>query len=230
MLTRAALEFCLADAFHPGCEMTWPMRQSSMYMAAFRIAHAADMTADPSYGATFTPDMVNLPDGPLFGQIPGGITRWMAVPWQADTASCRSGYRTPPGVPPVYAPHLPTFWPARVPNQVLSTSNYEAVVDQQKPLDERQKAFATRADWLAPIKAAGNYLDQINSFIANISQVGVVETRDGPQDDSNFPPVMEVEDLAHPVRQQLAARAAKPVDLSRIDKVRRFPYGLKQLA
>ena len=26
MLTRAAMEFCLADAFHPGCEMTWPMR------------------------------------------------------------------------------------------------------------------------------------------------------------------------------------------------------------
>jgi hypothetical protein len=24
MLDRAALEFCLADAFHPGCEMTWP--------------------------------------------------------------------------------------------------------------------------------------------------------------------------------------------------------------
>ena len=24
LLTQAALEFCLADAFHPGCEMTWP--------------------------------------------------------------------------------------------------------------------------------------------------------------------------------------------------------------
>jgi hypothetical protein len=27
MLDKAALHFCLADAFHPGCEMTWPMRQ-----------------------------------------------------------------------------------------------------------------------------------------------------------------------------------------------------------
>ncbi|MGY4346034.1 hypothetical protein ACVWXM_002501 [Bradyrhizobium sp. GM7.3] len=40
ILTRAALEFCLADAFHPGCEMTWPMRTATMYMAPFRILHA----------------------------------------------------------------------------------------------------------------------------------------------------------------------------------------------
>ena len=39
MLDRAALEFCLADAFHPGCEMTWPVRHASMYMAPFRIRH-----------------------------------------------------------------------------------------------------------------------------------------------------------------------------------------------
>jgi hypothetical protein len=26
MLDRAALTFCLADAFHPGCEVTWPIR------------------------------------------------------------------------------------------------------------------------------------------------------------------------------------------------------------
>ena len=87
------------------------MRQPTMYMAPFRIRHADDMNANPSYGAAFTPDMVGLPEGPLYGQVPGGITRWMAVPWQADTASCRSGY---PSKPPVYAPHLPTFWPARL--------------------------------------------------------------------------------------------------------------------
>ena len=42
MLDRASLEFCLADAFHPGCEMTWPMRQATMYMAPFRLRHAAE--------------------------------------------------------------------------------------------------------------------------------------------------------------------------------------------
>ena len=41
---------------------------------------------------TLTPDGMTIPNGPLCGQMAGGITRWMAVPWQTDTASCRSGY------------------------------------------------------------------------------------------------------------------------------------------
>ena len=44
----------------------------------------------------------------------------MAVPWQTDTASCRSGYYL--GYGPRYDPYVPTFWPARVPNQVLTRS------------------------------------------------------------------------------------------------------------
>jgi hypothetical protein len=232
MLDRASLEFCLADAFHPGCEMTWPMRQSLMYMAPFRIRHADDMSIDPSYGAAFTPDMVGLPEGPLYGQVPGGITRWMAVPWQADTASCRSGYRSKP---PVYAPHLPTFWPARVPNQVLSSADYDIVMKGTSP-DERLKAFATRSDWLAPIMH-GNYLDQINAFIGDISQMGVVEMRAGPANDPAFPAMIGVQDLPPAPPPHLAAAFARtrakapgdPDDLSRIDKVRRFPFGLKTL-
>ena len=38
MLDKAALHYCLADAFHPGCEMTWPLRHASMYEAPFRLA------------------------------------------------------------------------------------------------------------------------------------------------------------------------------------------------
>jgi hypothetical protein len=233
MLDRASLEFCLADAFHPGCEMTWPMRQTTMYMEAFRIRHAADMTVEPSYGAAFTPDMITLPEGPLYGQIPGGITRWMAVPWQADTASCRSGYRSDP---PVYAPHLPTFWPARVPNQALSTGDYDTVMDDGQPLALRLKAFARRSDWLQPIMK-GNYLDQINSFIGNISQMGVVEMRDGPANNPNFPPVIGVQDVPPAPAHLTAGLVAAPpmaapeatFEMSEISKVRRFPYGLKQL-
>ena len=36
-LTKAALDFCLADAFHPGCEMTWPVRQIALYPGAFPL-------------------------------------------------------------------------------------------------------------------------------------------------------------------------------------------------
>jgi hypothetical protein len=187
------------------------------------------MNANPSYGAAFTPDMVGLPDGPLFAQVPGGLSRWMAVPWQADTASCRSGYKYDP---PVYAPHLPTFWPARVPNQVLDSDNY-GIVMKGKSLDDRLKAFATRSDWLAPITQSSDYLDQINAFIGNISQMGVVEMLKGPGDPA-FPAMIGVQDVAPKPPTLAAARTAAPArrvahDLSRIDKVRRFPYGLKTL-
>src|SRR5207248_10201689 len=114
MLDRAALDFCLADAFHPGCEMTWPVRHATMYMSPYRIALRERKWIEPYFGPELTADVISLPDGPLAAQEPGGITRWMAVPWQTDTASCRSGYvRT-------YDPYVPSFWPARVPNQVLT--------------------------------------------------------------------------------------------------------------
>jgi L-Lysine epsilon oxidase N-terminal/L-lysine epsilon oxidase C-terminal domain len=227
MLDRAALEFCLADAFHPGCEMTWPMRHATMYAAPYRIAHRPPDWVEPNYGAILTTDTITLPDGPLAAQAAGGITRWMAVPWQTDTASCRSGYM------PEYDPYVPTFWPARVPNQVLTKQDYEIVMDGERPLGERLAAFANRAAWIRPL--GKGYTNQINSMIQDISQMGVVEVQPGPQDDPHFPSVMEVENLPQQTRRLLAAlpAAQQPSqadsdELRAIEKVRRFPHGIKR--
>ena len=224
MLDRASLEFCLADAFHPGCEMTWPMRTAGLYMAPFRIAHAAPGWIEPEYGPTLGADIINLPNGPLLGgQLPGGITRWMAVPWQTDTASCRSGYLRS------YDPYVPTFWPARVPNQVLTQADYDIVMNEGASMAERLAAFARRASWLRPLGSL-SYTDQINNMIAHFDHMGLVEARAGPAS-GPFPSVIEVEDL-HPAAQAVAAavgpRAAEELDLSGIDKVRRFPHGLRR--
>lgn len=237
MLDRASLDHCLADAFHPGCEMTWPMRTPSMYMAAFRLLHAPKDWKEPSYGAGLIQDTLSLPNGPLAGQVPGGITRWMALPWQTDTASCRSGYLK------TYDPYLPTFWPARVPNQVLTRENYEIVVDENRPLGERLAAFANRAAWIRGL-GAKSYTDQINNMVKDFGKLGVVEVREGPSDSQHFPPVMEVEQLEpRHVPHFLTAEAAGPVvsdrtfqqpeqvdemDLTNIEKVRRFPHGLRR--
>jgi len=233
MLDRASLEFCLADAFHPGCEMTWPMRTASMYMGPFRIAHAAKGWVEPSYGAELTSDTLSLPNGPLAGQLPGGITRWMAIPWQTDTASCRSGYQKS------YDPYVPTFWPARVPNQVLSEENYKIVMDQGKPMAERMAAFANRAAWIRPL-GSKSYTDQINNMIHHFGGMGVVEHRPGPGD-AAFPDSLQVEQLPKHTHTRLASLAktaqsadhaesphdADQLDLTNIDKVRRFPRGFK---
>ena len=224
-LTRASLEDCLADAFHPGCEMTWPVRSSLMYMSAFRFAHVPEGWIEPQFAPPIGPAL-DLPNGPLAAQVPGGITRWMAVPWQTDTASCRSGYLSS------YDPYVPTFWPARVPNNVLTEENYAKVMDEELPLAERLAAFATRTLWIRPL---GNvsYLDQINNMIDNFGDLGVVEVREGPSDRENFPAVMEVEQIApKPTTKMLAMRLPErpedDVDLSGIEKVNRFPHGLTQ--
>ncbi len=44
------LEMCLADAFHPGCEMTWPMRTAGLYAEPFRVQQAPPGWEEPDYG------------------------------------------------------------------------------------------------------------------------------------------------------------------------------------
>jgi hypothetical protein len=74
--------------------------------------------------------------------------------------------------------------------------------------------------------------------------MGVVEVREGPGDSKDFPPVMEVEQLeprkaprllraeaAGPVisdRIRILSEQADDLDLTNIEKVHRFPYGLRR--
>jgi hypothetical protein len=123
-LDRAALHFCMGGPFHPGCEMTWPMRISSMYIGPFRLRHRKsngkvsiideELELQNKYGSPLKPVIALGVGGPLYASSPGDITKWMAVPWQTDSASCRSGYEAE------YDPYIPTFWPSRVPNHVLA--------------------------------------------------------------------------------------------------------------
>lgn len=185
MLDRAALDFCLADAFHPGCEMTWPMRQIGLYMNPFRIQPADPNTAQPDYGDQLTPAIALGPNGPLGAQWPGGLTRWMAVPWQTDTASCLSGYQAE------YDPYLPTFWPARVPNHVLDEPEYLIAVDPGQPRDARIAAFQTRRSW--PGVLPGNtHQEQVDAMVTKFPYMGIAEERPGVVNDPDFPPVMQV--------------------------------------
>ncbi|WP_299109841.1 LodA/GoxA family CTQ-dependent oxidase [uncultured Tenacibaculum sp.] len=192
MLTKAAMEFCLADAFHPGCEMTWPMRSSGMYMAPFRIKHAPKTPPVNThyYGPLMNNDVLPLAKGPILGgQVAGGITRWMAIPWQTDTASCRDGYTSE------YDPYLPTFWPARVPNNILNEERYKQTIDSNLEEETRMEAFAFRADWLDNLPLDGQsptYTNQINSMIKYFDKLAVVQKRPGVHNDPNFPDEMQV--------------------------------------
>jgi hypothetical protein len=111
----------------------------------------------------------------------------------------------------------------------LTAEDYDIVMDAQRPIADRLAAFARRASWLRPL-GSRSYTDQINNMIAHFDHLGVVETRAGPAS-GPFPAVLEVEDLHQAARTFVATadpHAAEQLDLSGIDKVRRFPHGLRR--
>ena len=190
MLTKAALWFCLGGPFHPGCELTWPMRLPGMYTGPFRIRRRAQGDPEPDPAPVLSPDgfqnqLYFTTPLSIFWNGPGTLTRWMAVPWQTDTASCRAGYEA------AYDPYIPTFWPTHVPNHVLAESDYKTVMNEKLPREQRLAAFNRRVVWYRIL--GENYLDQINNMVSHYGDLGVVEHRPGIADDSAFPPAMYVE-------------------------------------
>jgi hypothetical protein len=205
MLDRAAMSYCIADAFHPGCEMTWPMRHGSLYCAPFRIRRRPEGEKERFYGATLNQQIALGLDGPLVAQGPGTITRYMALPWHGDTATCRSGYDVN------YDPYLSTFWPTRVPNQVLDEADYEIAMDETRPRSERLAAFHRRVDWEFSVLGQVHYPKAAESMIANFDRMGIVEKRPGPKDDPDIPPVVYVSKARARPQPKLMAEARKAV-------------------
>jgi hypothetical protein len=199
MLDKAALHFCLADAFHPGCEMTWPMRHTSLFEAPFRIRWRSEATVPVDIGPTLSSENALAPGGPVYDQTAGTISRWMALPWQGDTAFCRSGY------PGGFDPYIPSFWPARVPNQVLTDDEYRVVMDTTRPRAERLAAFNARAFWTRGLPR--DPVEAMMKMVADFADMGVVEARPGIPHDPDFPPVIYVENIPHERVQALAQHA-----------------------
>lgn len=189
-LTKAALHYCLGGPFHPGCELTWPMRLPPMYTGPFRIRRRTPNNPEPEWEPVLSPQpfqgqnyFTTVPDVCWNG--PGDLTRWMASPWQTDTASCRAGYE------PEYDAYIPTFWPARVPNTVLTEADYQIVVNTKLPRNERLVAWNRRASWYRILGT--QYLEQIANMVHLYGDLGVVEYRPGVKGDPDFPPEMYVE-------------------------------------
>lgn len=128
-LTRAVLDNCVGGPFSPGIEMTWISRDPQIYSAPFRIR--------PHY----------VPQGPLGldfaperGMEPGDLTRYMAVPWQADFNECSS---QPIGERTLW------WWPAQRPEFVYleqrnSESALGALVKEPRVTTNEEETSRTR--------------------------------------------------------------------------------------
>ncbi len=76
-ITQGVLENCVGGAFSPGIEMTWVSRLTQIYDAPFRIHVKEDVSYPLSLGWQ-----------PEAGLEPGDVTKFMAIPWQADFNEC----------------------------------------------------------------------------------------------------------------------------------------------
>ncbi|HSG38630.1 MAG TPA: LodA/GoxA family CTQ-dependent oxidase [Thermoanaerobaculia bacterium] len=178
VLDRAPLEDCLGGPFHPGIELTWPMRVPIMWRGEgvpfrLKVLEPGEQPKD-TYGTWLTPEIALAPGGPLDGSGPGTLTRWMGIPWQTDEASCLSGYNTSNYLP------LPSFWAARVPNQVLAMESYQRLQDPTLPAAQKMKHLTYRQFWLRDLNASGAYQARINNMVKNWHAIGIVAEQPVP--------------------------------------------------
>lgn len=166
-LCEAPLEECLGGPFHPGIEITWPLRQAITWDKPFRLKILPEGVAPcEDFGPLLAPQIALAKGGPLDGNGPGSMTRWLGLPWQTDNANCLSGY-----CPSAYLP-LPSFWSARVPNQVMSMDSYQRLQDTQLNLGQRLKHFDFRQAWLRDFSNINQI--RINDMIREWHELGII--------------------------------------------------------
>lgn len=178
-LDRAALHECLGGPFHPGIELTWPMRLASMWDTdqPYRLRTLPEgSVVQQDYGPNLTRDQALDWNGPWGPTGAGSLTRWMGVPWQTDEASCNSGL--------VYEPSLylssPSFWGARVPNQVLPIEAYKIATTPGLSVLQAQRHFSNRRFWLRDLQSTG-YTARINNMVHKWWMTGLVEAHTPPK-------------------------------------------------
>jgi hypothetical protein len=203
-LTRAALDACSGGAFHPGVEITWPIRHPALYRSPketqlpFRIAISGRKGLVQDVGLQLNPQNVfsgnaaRPEDGaPIGPQAPGDLTRWMGVPWQGDAFSCQS-VLTADGFP------TPVWWPALLPVDVLPEAFYQRMMREDLPVEERLRFYHTRVAWSRGAPGIGlhveaGYTDGLRRMIELWTQMGVVVRRSGPKDLPGVPDEIYVE-------------------------------------
>lgn len=181
-LDTAPLDDCLGGPFHPGIELTWPMRVPRMWrppeeadglLYRLVILPPGESPRD-DFGEVLTPDVCLGPDGPLIASGPGTLTRWLGIPWQTDEASCLAGYDLSNYLP------LPSFWAARVPNDVLPQGAFEQATDLDLTTPQRFKHLNHRQFWLRDLQGSG-YSARIANMVAEWNLLGIVAEREAPE-------------------------------------------------
>jgi len=203
-LTRAALEPLSGGAFHPGVELTWPMRQQNIYRddMPFRIKQAP--TYEPVWkraekiGLLLTPETAfgdarrseslsgesysyyDLPEeSPIGPQYPGDLTRWLGLPWHPDAFSCQQVMHT------IDFPNA-AWWPALLPIDILPEYCFRQLEREDLSDSEKLKFFNDRQQWTRGVSGIGyhvegSYNDGLERMVALWSRMGFVLSHPRPE-------------------------------------------------
>lgn len=203
-LTRAALEPLSGGAFHPGVELTWPMRQQALYHddLPFRIKvretpeTVSEQTA--KLGLLLSPQtcfgnatrsktpsgeaysFYDVPeDSPIGAQKPGDLTRWLGLPWHPDAFSCQQV---------LYSNDFPnaTWWPALLPIDILPEFAYKQLMRDDLDDATKLKFYNDRQLWSRGVSgigyhAQGSYDDGLERMVALWSRMGFVLKHPRPE-------------------------------------------------
>ncbi|MGU7785127.1 LodA/GoxA family CTQ-dependent oxidase [Burkholderia sp. PU8-34] len=151
-LTRGVLDNCVGGAFSPGIEMTWISRVPEIYAEPFRIRSRFTLEGPLSLGYH-----------PQRGMEAGDLTRYMALPWQADFNECASqsiGDRTL------------WWWPAQRPEFVYlepKPTLLRAAANVPQPPEESTEKTGRQVPWIGTDydQMAGDYV----TFPDNVDMV-----------------------------------------------------------
>ena len=205
LMTRAVLETLYGGGFHPGVELTWPMRHNLIYavnvevyedvtenfglfgLREIRVNAATPEEQQKIYYNDFglqmgSEDIRESMDSNhkkhwLWKITPGDLTKWMGIPWQSDAGSCQAVY-----VDKQYP--IPAWWAANLPVHVLPQESYHKLLDPNILDDTKKNIFANREDWLHTANtgfigyhAEGGYMNGLINMVYEWNQIGMVTGR-----------------------------------------------------
>jgi L-lysine 6-oxidase len=137
-LDRASIGNCVGEPMCPGIEVTWSVRNPTVYRAPYEIKHRYDEMHYFADGLSWETDETEPLDwaDPVTGQgcEPGDLTKRMAIPWQADFFDCSVQFinfndpdqvKNPVSLIPTPPTYYAYWWPPQSPWNVLNGATTE---------------------------------------------------------------------------------------------------------
>jgi len=205
LMTRAVLETLYGGGFHPGVELTWPLRHEQIYkrntlpfktvtdeanlygLREVRVNAATPERQKEIFYNDFglqinaqdiTDSLEKDNEKNWFWEItPGDFTKWMGIPWQSDAGSCQKVF-TDSQYP------VPAWWAANLPVDVLTEESLVKIQDKAVLDDTKLNIYANRLPWLETTDtgfvgyhAEGGYMNGLIAMVYQWKTIGVVTGR-----------------------------------------------------